>query len=68
MKGRSRITFNKKIKRLLKNIEAEDSNADLATRTGWLRIAAGHHMKLANKLINVARPMKTKAGSEAKAK
>ena len=67
MKGRSRITFNKKSKRLLKSIVTDDSNADLATRAGWLRTAAGHHTKLANRLINVARTMKTRASSEAKA-
>jgi tRNA threonylcarbamoyladenosine modification (KEOPS) complex Pcc1 subunit len=68
MKGRSRITFNKKSKRLLKSIEAEDSNADLATRAGWLRTVAGHHIKLANTLINVARTTKSKTSSEANAK
>ena len=45
----------------------DDSNADLATRAGWLRTAAGHHTKLANRLINVARTMKTRASSKAKA-
>ena len=67
MKGRSRITFNKKSKNLLKSIEADDSNADLATRAGWLRAAAAHHIKLANRLTNVARTMNTRASSEAKA-
>ena len=67
MRGRSQITFNKKSNRLLRSIEAEEENADLATRAGWLRSVAGHHTKLANRLINVARTMKAKAGSESKA-
>lgn len=67
MGGRSQITFNKKSKRLLKIIDAEEENADLATRAGWLRTVAGHHTKLANRLINVARAMKAKVGSEPKA-
>ena len=66
-KGRSRITFNKKSKRLLKSIETDEGNEDLATRAGWLRTAAGHHTKLANRIINVARTMKAKADSESKA-
>ena len=36
-------------------------------RATWLRAAAGRHTKLANKLINVARYMKTKTGDEQKA-
>lgn len=63
----SQITFSKKSKRPLKGIEEEGSNADLATRAGWLRTTAGHHAKLANKLINVARTIKTKAINVAKA-
>ena len=50
----------------MKSIEVDDSNADLATRAGWLRTAAGHHTKLSNRL-NAARTMKTRASSEAKA-
>ena len=67
MKGRSRITFNEKSKRLLKSIETDEGNEDLATRARWLRTAAGHHTKLANRIINVARTMKAKADSETKA-
>ena len=67
MKGRSRITFNKKSKRLLKSIETDEGNEDLATRAGWLRIAAGHHTKLANRIINVARTMTATGDSESKA-
>ena len=51
----------------MKGIEDEGSNADLATRAGWLRTAAGHHTKLANKLINIAPTMKTKATNGANA-
>jgi len=46
MKGRSKITFAKRTKRLLKGIEGEESNADLVSRASWLRAAAGHHTKL----------------------
>ena len=60
MKGRSKITFAKRTKRLLKGIEGEESNADLVSRASWLRAAAGHHTKLANRLINLARTMKPK--------
>ena len=67
MKGRSKITFSKQTKRLLKGIEEEDMNADLVTRANWLRTAAGHHTGLANKLINVARSMKTKTSDALKA-
>ena len=66
MKGCSKITFSKKSKRLLKGIEEEDSNADLVSRASWLRTAAGHHTKLANKLINLARIMKTRTSDAAK--
>ena len=37
MRGRSRITFSKKTKRLLRDIAGEDENADLLTRAKWLR-------------------------------
>ena len=66
MKGRSKSTFSKKTKRWLKGME-EDVNADLVTRANWLRTAAGHHIGLANKLINVARSMKTKTSDAQKA-
>ena len=49
MRGRSRITFSRKTKRLLRGIEDDDENADLVTRAKWLRAAAGHHTRLANK-------------------
>ena len=61
MRGRSRITFIKKIKRLLRDIYDEYEDADLLTRAKWLRAAAGHHTRMANKLIMVARYMKNKA-------
>ena len=60
LKGRSKIIFTKKSKRLLKGIEDDESNADLVSRASWLRAAAGHHTKLANRLINLARMMKPK--------
>ena len=62
MRGRSRITFNRKTKRLLRGIEDDDLNAELVTRAKWLRAAAGHHTRLANKPINVTRYMKSKTG------
>lgn len=67
MRGRSRITFSKKTKRLLICIEKDDGNADTVTRAKWLRTAAGHHTRLANKLINVVRYMKTKTGDAQRA-
>ena len=43
-----------------KGIDDDDSNDDLVSRAIWLRTAAGHHTKLANRLINLARTMKPK--------
>ena len=60
IRGRSRITFSKKTKRLLRGIADEDEDADLLTRAKWLRAAAGHHTRMANELIMVARYMKTR--------
>ena len=54
MRGRSKITFAKITKRLLKGIDGGDSNEDLASRATWLRTAANCHTKLANRLINLA--------------
>ena len=65
MRGRSKITFSEKTKRLLKGMEDED--ADLVTKATWLGTAAGRHTRFANKLINVARRMKTKASNDQKA-
>ena len=65
MKGRSKIIFTKKSKRLLKGIEEDESNSDLVSRANWLRTAAGHHTKLANRLINLARTMKHKKDDDA---
>ena len=48
-------------------MEDDDENADLVTRATWLRAVAGHHTGLANKLINVARRMKTKASNDQEA-
>ena len=67
MKGRSNITSSKKTKRLLKGIEEDEENADMVSRAKWLRAAAGHHAKLANKLINVVRYMETQTGDEQRA-
>ena len=64
MRGRSKITFNEKTKRLLKGMEEDEENADMVSRATWLRAAAGHHTRLANKLINVARYMKTKTAMD----
>ena len=60
MRGRSRITFTKKIKRMLQGIEDDDENAEMVSRAKWLRVAAGNHTSLGNKLVNIARRMKTK--------
>ena len=67
MRGRSKITFNEKTKMLLKGMEEDEENADIVSRATWFRAAAGCRTKLANKLINVARYMKTKTGDEQKA-
>ena len=60
MRGKSRINFSKKTKRLLRDIADEDENADLLTIAKWLRAAVGHHTRMANKLIMVVRYMKTR--------
>ena len=62
MRGRSRNTFSRKTNRLLRGIDEDDENADMVTRANWLRAAAGHHTRMANKLIMVTRYMKNKTG------
>ena len=42
------------------DIADEYEDADLLTRAKWLRAAAGHHTRMANKHIMVARYMKNK--------
>ena len=66
MRGRSRIRFKKAIKNMLQGMEAQEENADLVTRVKWLRETAGHHTKLGNKLINVARRLIAKARDKSK--
>ena len=63
MRGRSRITFQKKDKITLEGMEDKDANGDLITRAKWLRKQAGYHAKLGNKLINIVRRMKTSNAS-----
>ena len=58
MRGRSRVTFSKTAKRLRRDIASEGEDADLLTRAKWLRAVAGHHTRMANKLIMVVRYMK----------
>ena len=58
MRGRSKITFDNKSRRLLKGIGDDDTNDDLASRATWLRAAANCHTKLGNRFINLARTMK----------
>ena len=62
MRGRSRITFSKKTKRLLRDIVDEAEDVDMLTRAKWLRAAADHHTSMANKLISIARNMKNNTG------
>ena len=45
---------------MLRDIADEEDDAGLLTRAKWLRVAAGHHTKMANELIMVARYMKNK--------
>ena len=61
MRGRSRIIFTKKTKRLLRDITDEAEDEDLLTGAKWLTAAAGHHTSMGNKLIAIARYMKSKA-------
>ena len=58
MRGRSKITFDNKTKRLLQGIEDDEANADLVSRATWLRTAANCRTKLGNRIINLARTMK----------
>ena len=60
MRGRSRITFSKKQKRLLRDLADEEEDQDLLTRAKWLTAAASQHTSLGNKLISIARYMKSK--------
>ena len=60
MRGRYKVTVGKNTKRLLRGIADEEEDADLFTRTKWLRVAAGHHTAMANKRIMVARYMLSK--------
>ena len=63
MRGRSRVTFQKKDKVTLEGMEDKDGSGYLITRAKWLRQLAGYHAKLGNKLINIARRMKTSNAS-----
>jgi hypothetical protein len=58
MRGRSKITFDNKTKRLLQGTEEDEANAELVSRATWLRTAANCHTKLGNRIINLARTMK----------
>ena len=61
MRGRSKITFKQTSRNVLNGIEEDEENAEAATRAEWLRKAAGEHTRMGNKLINVARRIKTMA-------
>lgn len=52
---------------MLRDIADEDEDADLITRAKWLRAAAGHHTRMANKLIMVVRYMENKTGDAQRA-
>ena len=58
MRGRSKITFQKKSTSTLQAVEKQPENADMVTRAKWLRKIAGQHAKLGNKLIVTARRIK----------
>ena len=61
MKGRSIITFQKKVKSMLQGIDKQNENFELVSRVEWLRKIAGEHTVLGNKLIHIARRMKINA-------
>ena len=58
MKGRSRITFQKKDANALQAAEKQQGNEDLVTKAKWLRKTAGQHAKLGNKLLATAKKIK----------
>ena len=51
----------RKTRNVLQGIEEEEDNAELVTRAEWLRKVAGEHTVMGNKLISIARRMKTNA-------
>ena len=58
MKGRSRITFQKKDANTLQAAEKQQGNEDLVAKAKWLRKTAGQHAKLGNKLLATAKRIK----------
>ena len=61
MRGRSKVVFKKKGRNTLEGMEDQEDNEDLVNRAKWLRQLAGYHSKLGNKLITIARRIKTNA-------
>ena len=58
MRGRSRITFQKKQNDILHHDDANDDNDDFDNKVKWLKKIAGQHAKLGNKLIATAKRIK----------
>ena len=58
MKGRSRITFQKKENDTLQDTMNQFDNEDLANKVKWLKKTVGQHAKLGNKLLATARTIK----------
>lgn len=64
MRGRPRITYNKKVKLIL-DIKVDKEDAEKVQRIAWLKEAAEDHKAMGNKLISVARRVKVNARREA---
>ena len=58
MKGRSRITFQKKENDTLQDTMDQLDNDDLQNQVKWLKKMVGQHAKLGNKLLDTARRIK----------
>ena len=58
MKGRSKITFQKKEIDILQDTTNQRDNDDLQNQVKWLKKMAGQHAKLGNKLLATARRIK----------
>ena len=61
MRGRSRITFQRMEKNNLELSEKQEGDEDLITRMNWLKLIAGQHAQMGNKLLNIAKRIKADA-------
>ena len=61
MRGRSKVEFMKEETGLTRELQEGEGEEELKTRAEWLRAMSHDHAEMGNKLINVARRMKSMA-------